>query len=100
RQVAAVTPAALAGVGAGGAVVPNGIEPSEWLEPGPPPAWFAALPRPRLLYVGTLDFRLDQAHLKALVEGYPEASIAFVGRSAGGRMEVGTGRRPWCVGAT
>src|SRR5436190_8155166 len=43
RQVAAVTPAALAGVGAGGAVVPNGIEPSEWLEPGPPPAWFAAL---------------------------------------------------------
>jgi glycosyltransferase involved in cell wall biosynthesis len=94
RRVAAVTSGALAGVGASGAVVPNGIEPSEWLEPGPAPAWFAALPRPRLLYVGTLDFRLDAAHLKALVEGYPEASIVFVGRAAGDTVARAVGDRP------
>ncbi len=80
RQVAAVTPAALASVGAPGAVVPNGIEPSEWLAPGAPPAWFASLPSPRLLYVGTLDFRLDLSQVQALAEGYREASIVLVGR--------------------
>jgi teichuronic acid biosynthesis glycosyltransferase TuaH len=80
RQVAAVTPGALASVGAPGAVVPNGIEPTEWLQPGPPPGWFATLPSPRLLYVGTLDFRLDLAQVKALAEGYREASIVLVGR--------------------
>jgi teichuronic acid biosynthesis glycosyltransferase TuaH len=80
RQVAAVTPAALASVGAPGDVVPNGIEPSEWLAPGAPPAWFASLPSPRLLYVGTLDFRLDLPHVKALAEAYRDASIVLVGR--------------------
>jgi hypothetical protein len=41
------------------AVVPNGIEPHEWISPDPAPAWFGALPGPRLLYVGSLDHRLD-----------------------------------------
>jgi teichuronic acid biosynthesis glycosyltransferase TuaH len=94
RRVAAVTPAALASVGTGGAVVPNGIEPSEWVDPGAPPAWFAALPAPRLLYVGTLDFRLDPAHLKALVEAYSKASIVFVGRTADGTVPDAVGRHP------
>lgn len=42
------------------AVVPNGVEPSEWLGPLPPaPAWLDTIPGPRAVYVGTLDSRLD-----------------------------------------
>src|SRR3954452_3151452 len=45
------------------AVVPNGVDPGLWSEPRPAPSWFSELPGPRLLYVGTLDDRLDVAAL-------------------------------------
>ena len=61
------------------AVVPNGIEPSEWLEPAPAPGWIAELPRPRLLYAGTLDGRLDIDALRATAEAFPHGSIVLVG---------------------
>ena len=41
------------------AVVPNGIDPAEWRAPAPPPSWFAGLPRPVHVYVGTIDDRVD-----------------------------------------
>jgi glycosyltransferase involved in cell wall biosynthesis len=60
-------------------VVPNGIEPSEWRDDGDPPAWFAALPRPRLLYVGVLMDRVDPEIVRRLSAAYREGSIVFVG---------------------
>jgi glycosyltransferase involved in cell wall biosynthesis len=64
----------------GGVVIPNGIEPEEWLARALPPSWFTALPGPRLLYVGTLDPRLEVESLRALAMAYPTASVVLVGR--------------------
>lgn len=67
------------------AVVPNGVDPAEWREPPAPPPWFAALPRPRILYVGTLDRRIDAAAVHGVAERFPGSSVALVG---GGRDEA------------
>jgi teichuronic acid biosynthesis glycosyltransferase TuaH len=64
----------------GGVVIPNGIEPDEWLARALPPSWFTALPGPRLLYVGTLDPRVEVESLRALAQAYPTASVVLVGR--------------------
>jgi len=61
------------------AVVPNGVDPAEWLEIAPPPDWFAQLPGPRLLYVGTLDSRLDVDAVAALARAWPQGSIVLAG---------------------
>ena len=81
RAVCAVSERALERVGATGpaAVVPNGIDPVEWLEPDPPPEWFTELPGLRLLYVGSLDDRIDTAQVGALADARPDASIVLVG---------------------
>jgi teichuronic acid biosynthesis glycosyltransferase TuaH len=62
-----------------GIVVPNGLEPAEWERPAPPPGWFADSPGPRLLYVGSLDDRLDVEVLERLARELPAATIALVG---------------------
>ncbi len=61
RRLCAVTEAILDRVGGTGprALLPNGVDPDEWLEPARPPAWFLDLPRPLGVYVGTIDNRLD-----------------------------------------
>src|SRR5204863_10127389 len=41
--------------------------------------WFARLGGPRLLYVGSLDDRLDIGLLDALASAMPNASIVLVG---------------------
>lgn len=64
------------------AVVPNGIDPSEWLAPAPPPAWYAALPHPRFIYVGTLDRRIDVQAVAAVADAFPQGSVALVGGGA------------------
>jgi len=64
------------------AVVPNGVDPDEWLTVAQPPAWFAELPGPRFLYVGTLDSRLDVDAVLAVARAWPEGSIALVGPDA------------------
>ncbi len=60
-------------------VLPNGIDEAEWSAPLRPPQWFCDLPRPRFVYVGTLDERIDTSALQVLARGVPEASIVLVG---------------------
>jgi teichuronic acid biosynthesis glycosyltransferase TuaH len=81
RRVCAVTEAGLERIGPTGphAVIPNGIEPAEWRDMGEPPEWFARLPRPRLLYVGTLENRIDIEQVAEVAEAYPNGSVVFVG---------------------
>ncbi len=62
-----------------GAVVANGLEPSEWLEAGGPPSSFAVAARPLLVYAGTLDGRLDIPWLVETARALPHATIALVG---------------------
>lgn len=61
------------------AVIPNGVEPDEWTDLAPPPDWFAAKPQPRLLYVGSLDSRVDTAIARSLADAFPEGSLTLVG---------------------
>jgi glycosyltransferase involved in cell wall biosynthesis len=61
------------------AVVPNGVDAPEWERRGAVPSWFAELPGPRLLYVGTLDSRIDVDAVQHLARAIPNGSIALVG---------------------
>jgi glycosyltransferase involved in cell wall biosynthesis len=81
RRVCAVSSAILERIEPRGpsAVVPNGVDPDLWLEPEPAPSWFTELPGPRLLYVGTLDDRLDVDALRSVARAWPDASIVLVG---------------------
>jgi teichuronic acid biosynthesis glycosyltransferase TuaH len=81
RRVCGVSEAALRPIGPTGpnAVVPNGVDPREWLDIGPPPDWFAGKPRPRLLYIGTVDARVDIEQATATADAYASGSLTFVG---------------------
>ena len=81
RRVVAVSDTVLSRISPTGpsAVVPNGIEGSEWLRPGTAPDWFLSLPRPRLLYVGTLDTRLDVDQVREVARSYERGSVSLVG---------------------
>jgi teichuronic acid biosynthesis glycosyltransferase TuaH len=81
RRVCAVTEAVLERIAPTGphAVIPNGIEPGEWRELSDPPEWFVGLPRPRLLYVGSLESRVDIAQIVEVAEAYPHGSVVLVG---------------------
>jgi glycosyltransferase involved in cell wall biosynthesis len=81
RRVCAVSSAILERIDPQGpsAVVPNGVDPGLWLEPDPSPAWFSELPGPRLLYVGTLDDRLDVDAVRSVARDQPQGSIVLVG---------------------
>lgn len=81
RAVAAVSPAILETIQPTGpsAVVPNGVDPGEWEAPGEPPDWFTALPGPRLLYVGSLESRVDVGAIAGAAAAMPDASFVLVG---------------------
>lgn len=64
-----------------GAVIPNGIEPSEWTDPAPPKP-SAESDGPLLLYVGALGSRLDTEALLRLSAELPGARILLVGPEA------------------
>lgn len=79
--VAAVSPAILETIRPSGpsAVVPNAVDPSEWVSPRPAPAWFSELPGPRLLYVGSLESRIDVEAIATAARKLPAASFVLVG---------------------
>jgi teichuronic acid biosynthesis glycosyltransferase TuaH len=82
RRVCAVTPAALERVDPSGEslVLPNGLDPEEWQgSPAAPPAWSLEVDRPLLLYVGSLETRVDVPALAKLASELPDATIALVG---------------------
>jgi teichuronic acid biosynthesis glycosyltransferase TuaH len=76
------------------AVVPNGVDPKEWLSVEPPPEWLTPLPAPRFLYVGTLDSRLDVDAVLAVARAWPEGSVVLVGPVADPGHLVGLREEP------
>lgn len=58
-------------------VVANGVS-DLFRSPGPPPAAVQSLPRPRYVYAGTLDDRLDLGAVRALASS-AEGSVVLVG---------------------
>lgn len=61
-------------------VLPNGVEPSEWLgrQPSDPPS-LKEIPHPRATYAGTLDSRLDVDGIVELASRRPDLQIVLVG---------------------
>lgn len=82
RRVAAVSAAALRRIAPVGRneVIPNGVDPDEWLAPATqPPACTTDAGGPLLVYAGTLDARLDVEALLELALGMPDARLVLVG---------------------
>ena len=62
------------------AVIPNGVEPKEWLTDMPAqPAWMASIPHPRAIYVGTLDSRLDVEGILDLATRQKDVHVVLMG---------------------
>jgi len=82
RRAVGLTPKSLASVSPSGpgAIVPSGLIPDEWMQPGAPPRWFLELPAPRMVYVGTLDERIDVGMVHALAAANPQGSVVLIGR--------------------
>lgn len=80
-RVCAVTEAIVERIAPRGpaAVVPNGVDPAQWLEIDPPPDWMAKLPGPRFFYVGTLDSRLDTRAVLDVARAWPQGTIVLAG---------------------
>lgn len=81
-RVCAVSEPILAHLAPSGAhaVVPNGVDPDEWLRPAVAPDWFRRLPGPRIVYIGVLDgLRLDLEVLSALADEHAEGSVVLAG---------------------
>jgi teichuronic acid biosynthesis glycosyltransferase TuaH len=74
------------------AVVPNGVVPDEWRSPRAAPPWFAALPSPRILYVGVIDDRLDTAAVHGIAARFSHGSVVLLG-PVGDRTAVDPLRR-------
>jgi teichuronic acid biosynthesis glycosyltransferase TuaH len=81
RRVAAVSGTLLERLAPTGpcAVIPNGLEPSEWIGDPTPPGWQRDMLRPLLLYVGTLDTRLDVPALVSIARALPQATVVLAG---------------------
>jgi teichuronic acid biosynthesis glycosyltransferase TuaH len=81
RRVAAVSSALLERLAPSGpcATIPNGVEPSEWIGDPTPPGWQRDMLRPLLLYIGTLDARLDVSALLSIARALPEATLVLAG---------------------
>lgn len=58
------------------------VDEHPWGQPAPPPDDIAALPRPLLGYVGSMEDRTDWRLMTELSEAVPDASIVLIGRVA------------------
>jgi glycosyltransferase involved in cell wall biosynthesis len=76
------------------AVIPNGIDPEEWLAPGRAPDWLEPLPRPRITYAGSLDSRVDVSALAAVADAFPQGSVVVVGPMVDEQHFRALGARP------
>jgi glycosyltransferase involved in cell wall biosynthesis len=81
RRVVAVSTTIADRIGPTGrfAIVPNGVDPAEWERLPPPPDWLLDRATPRLLYVGSLQSRVDVQQIREVAEAFPSASITLVG---------------------
>jgi hypothetical protein len=81
RRLIAVSNAIVAKVDPRGRslVLPNAVDPELWGERPAVPDWLAALPGPRLLYVGTLDSRLDVEATRQIARAWPDGTLVLVG---------------------
>jgi teichuronic acid biosynthesis glycosyltransferase TuaH len=82
RRVVSISTAALERIAPTGPslVVPNGLDPQEWSGPvTAPPDWTVDVARPLVLYVGSLDSRIDIPAMLGLAHELPEITIALVG---------------------
>src|SRR5262249_46312490 len=62
------------------ALVPNGVAPEEWRQLGKPPAWFAELRTPRIVYVGVLSSeRLDVSAISETAARFSRGSVVLLG---------------------
>jgi teichuronic acid biosynthesis glycosyltransferase TuaH len=61
------------------AAIPNGVDPGEWWQLPSPPRWMAALPGPRLVYLGVVNDRIDLDAVRAVAERHPQGSVVCVG---------------------
>ena len=71
-----------------------------WDRPAPAPDDLAALPRPLLGYVGSMEDRIDWKLLTRLSEALPRASIVLIGRLAAERTGAWCRRSRALPGAT
>ncbi|MEQ8822702.1 MAG: glycosyltransferase [Sumerlaeia bacterium] len=59
--------------------LPSGVAFERLTAPQPEPPELRGLPRPRLLYVGSLNDRMDGALIARVAEAFPEGSLILVG---------------------
>lgn len=81
RRVAAVSSTILDRIEPSGpsAVIPNGVEPTEWESPWTVPDWCAGSDAPMVLYLGSVSDRLDTAMLRRTAEHLPHTQVVVVG---------------------
>src|SRR5204863_8087200 len=61
------------------ALVPNGVDFTEYATPRPLPLDLAQIPAPRIGYAGYLQQQLNWELIRDLVQRHPEWSFVFVG---------------------
>ncbi|WP_239618813.1 glycosyltransferase [Cohnella mopanensis] len=62
-----------------GMVMENGVEFSHFSNPGDEPEELIGIPRPRAIYIGAVDSRLDLEAIKSLAEARRDLSIVIIG---------------------
>jgi len=82
RGVCAVSRPLLERIGGTGpaTVVPNGVDADLWRPEAQAPDWMAHLPRPVLLYSGSIDDRIDLAAMSAAATAVPRGTVLIVGQ--------------------
>lgn len=64
-------------------VVPNGVDAATWADPSSSSRTFQALPKPVVMYTGTLDERLSKVALGSIAAAIPNGTLVLVGPRPG-----------------